>query len=208
MKARVMALFAATIATTARAQEHAPAPTDAGLFPGGKSYAPHFVFGALLGSCTLHDADLGNTSVCGEVALGFDAPFRTTWKGQPRRTWHFGAEIGFGARGAMSSGDSLVGIAMATGGPFLSTRTWATYDFTRLFFLRAGPEALFAVQLDRVTPSVHGFIDVGSRAGSCVEIGIRGTLGADGITKTGDGDAILDWSFSWGSMIFARFYSP
>lgn len=165
---------------------------------------PHFVLGGVLGSCTRHDPNVGVTSVCGEATLGVDFPFSTKWVHM-----HVGGELGFGANTQSSTGDSMVGLAVQSGGAFLSARAWLTYDATRLLFLRGGPEILFAYDLETVTPSVHGFLDFGTRFfSSVVELGLRAYIGVDGLTKTGDAITSYSTAFAWGAGVFMRFQTP
>ncbi len=168
-----------------------------------KSWHPRFIFGGAIGTCTRHDPDVGASGVCGEASTGFDVSFVR----HSKATWHFGAEVGFGASVRSQTGDATIALAIGVGGPFVSTRTWVTYDVTEFFFLRGGPEVIFSSALDTVTPSVHGFVDLGSRFASCLELGLRAYAGADGLTKTGGTETTYNAAFGWGTFVFARLYS-
>ncbi len=176
---------------------------DDSLWPDGKSWHVHGVGAASFGTCTRFDPNVGASGVCGEAIVGVDIPFQVG-----RARFRFDPEIGFGWNVGSTSSDESLGISIASGGAGIGMRHLFTWDMTRLFFLRAGPEVRAAWLLDNVATSVHGVLDLGTRVGSVLELGLRGYAGADGIEKTTHG-ANSEWSsaFGWGTMFLARIYT-
>lgn len=133
----------------------------------------HLVLAATLGSCTRTDVEVAASGFCPEFSVaGLDAPIG--------RRWHLGAELGLGWMPTGSTGDSTFGIARNAGGTYAVLRLLAGLDVTRLFFVRAGVQSRATWSLETVAPGFQGVVDLGTRLGNHVELGLRALAGADG----------------------------
>lgn len=198
-----LAALAISLGTTRAFAQDKPSGDGSAIWPDGKSWRIHGVGAASFGTCTRFDPDVGASGVCGEAIVGLDIPFQIR-----RARFRFDPELGFGWSASATTTDSALGVSIASGGASLSTRPLFTWDVTRLFFLRAGPELRATYLLDTFATSVRGVLDLGTRFGDILELGLRGYAGVDGIEKAQDGKN-SEWSaaFAWGTMFLARVYT-
>ena len=133
----------------------------------------HLVLAATLGSCTRTEVEVAASGFCPEFSVaGVDVP--------AGRRWHVDAEVGLGWVPKGSTGDSNFGIARQSGGTYVVVRPMVGLDITRLFYVRAGVQVRGTWSLERVAPGFHGMLNLGTRLGSHVELGLRVLAGADG----------------------------
>lgn len=175
---------------------------DDSVWPSGTSWQPHFVGGAMFGSCTRYDPDVGASGVCGEAIVGLDVPFRVG-----KLSMRLDPEVGFGWSMQTTTGDKALGTQISSGGVEISVRPLVTFDITRLFFARLGPQVRMSMLLDTFNVGVQGVLDLGTRVGSVFELGLRGYAGADAIEKAQATNTEWSAAFGWGTMVLARFYT-
>jgi hypothetical protein len=186
----------APVAPAAGSESAAPKPS----LPAWPREGLHGVVGGTAGSCTRIDPNVGNGGFCGEALGGFDLVFA------PR--WHFDVEGAFGYSTESTSGFEDLGSEEASGGWYAALRAMFGYDFSPLFFVRAGAQTRETYSLNRVAPGVHATADIGTRAFGRLEFGLRGLIGADGVIASNGPDHSSFLVVAYGASILLRYVSP
>ena len=162
-------------------------------WPDGIGGKFHLLGAAALGSCVRWNTPAAGTGVCGELGLAGEVAV------SPR--WNLTVELGIGFMNRTTSSD--FGGARSTGGPaFAALRVMAGHDVFRFFFVRPGLQVRTNWALGRANAGAQLAVDVGTRVGDRLELGMRPFAGFDGVASTGS----PGWSpaLSFGATFLAR----
>jgi hypothetical protein len=177
----------------------APARADGSVEPVWPDGKVHPSIGAAFGWCSRQGLAAGGAGACGEaVTVGVDFPIRSH-----RTDMHFLIELGYGLMTPTTWGDPVLGVATGSGGEYGVVRPMFGFDVTRLFFVRFGAQFRALLTLETLTPGGEAVVELGTRIGDSLEIGIHGMVGADGVLTSPGG--LSDAAFVLGTNLFFRF---
>lgn len=189
-----LAVATALCMSAAAAAEECPGPPEE-VWPDNRPHHLHLVTYGTIGACARPSSTVAASGPCGEAGLGTEVSF------SHRHRLVF--ETGAGFVRSRVSFDPVTGVTTTSGGPgYVAFRVMWGLDFHALFFMHLG--AQLKIPWERPTLGAQIPIDLGTRIGHFLELGVRSYVGFDGVYAS----QTPKWSAtpSFGAQAFVRVF--